>query len=198
MMKRMRRTVEMCAMALIVDCGGKVSELASQDTATGAAETETQTPAETTDALSSEEECVPSDRLVQHVCTHTENGPYISVAATANTEDPPDVSRLHGAFDVSALTAPARFRYDASRTGKHIVFTDAEIEWSVLDASGNSHLTQPVAAGFCAGTTSGRTFDVDKGQSITLDAAAPPARFALFIEHVATFGDDALVCTPDQ
>lgn len=200
----MRRTAIMCALLGPVSCGGKVNEAVpdedpeTEETETETAvDTDTETETETTDEPPPAE-CVPSARLLQHVCTHTNNGPYTSVAATGDPDDLPDVSRLHGAFDVSVIAQPARFQYDASRTGTHIVFTNAEIEWSTIDANGNGHPMAPVTGGSCPGTTSGGTFDVDKGQTITLEAAAPPAQFTLFVEHVATFGNDALICTSSE
>lgn len=199
MKSRMRIAARTCALFFAIGCGGKVNEpVPDEDTETEAAETETASKMPETSDDSLEEECVPSDRLVQHVCTHTNNGPYTSVAATGDPGDLSDVSRLHGAFDVSVIAEPARFQYDASRTGAHIVFTDAEMEWSTIDERGDSHLMSAVAGGSCAGTTSGRAFEVDKGQTIVLQAETPPTQFTVFIEHAATFGDDALVCTPTE
>lgn len=169
---------------LSASCGGRVRELSPDEVD----ETGSMDP--------QKEECTPrlSERLLKHVCTHTDHGPFTSVVATGDAQKMADVSRLHATYDVTVTALPVRLTYDASRQGSHVLLTSAPVEWRVDSEGIGIEGTLPATGGSCDGTTSGRSFQVNKGERVVLLANQAPEHFTLFIEHVATFGDDALAC----
>lgn len=145
-------------------------------------------------------------RLVRHTCSHTENGPYVDIAAQSAGTQPADVSQLHKPFDVTAVSVPFTLRYQASREGAHLIFTDKPVEWKVSKEDGAPALVQtnvsaPSESGdSCSGTTHATLAPFQLGESYTLTGSTTTKRFILFVEHAETFGDDAFLntCSNEQ
>jgi hypothetical protein len=135
-----------------------------------------------------------SEELVEHACSHTTLGPYVSVAALAQTSsDPASVSTIQTAFRVDVVEAGARLAYRPSRDGTHVLFTDQQVPWNVRAENGGQMLGRKIPVLGCSTIDSGYEVELASGASYVLEIGSPAAEhFTLFIEHEATFGSAAM------
>lgn len=188
-------TLALAAGLSLAACGGKTQEpttTAGFDTSTGGMSlTDTALASSETGApLKPPCEPVLAAAVVVHACSHTTNGPFVSVAAAA-TAPIADVSRLHTTFDVEVLRPEAELSYEPHRDGTHVFFSDAPVELRLFEGEqrvqGESFTTsgcQTASHGFSANLTEGARYRI-------LIAEGSTPHFRLFIEHLGTFGDSA-------
>jgi hypothetical protein len=147
------------------------------------------------------------ERLIAHTCSHTENGPFMEVAASTGSTEFADVSRLHTPFDVTVLNFPFSLSYRASRAGTHVVFTNEPVAWEISDQSGaaltvraNVDTSPEGSRSACPGTANAVLVEFSRGKNYVFASGNAPSRFTLFIEHLETFGSGALLnsCPGDE
>lgn len=143
-------------------------------------------------AVQTPPECVPKlgERLIDHACSHTTNGPFIPVVAGGQA-DSPDVSDLHRTFEIQVAGSQARVLYRAQRKGSHAFMTDSP---AVLDLRREG---KPISAlpSFpvegCNSLASATVYDLQRDAEYELALLQGPPTLNLFVEHLGAFGSDA-------
>jgi hypothetical protein len=143
-------------------------------------------------AVQTPPECVPAlgERLIDHACSHTTNGPFIPVVAGGQA-DSPDVSDLHRTFEIQVSGSGARVLYRAQRKGSHAFMTDSP---AVLDLRREG---QPLSAiprfpvEGCSSLASATVYDLERDAEYELALLQSPGALNLFVEHLGAFGSDA-------
>jgi MYXO-CTERM domain-containing protein len=135
-----------------------------------------------------------SEELVEHACSHTTLGPYVSVAAFGQTtSEPASVSTIQTAFRVHVVEAGARLAYQPTRNGAHVLFTDLEVPWGVRAQNEAEIPGRKVPVLGCSTIEAGYEVELASGAHYLLEiGSAASDHFMLFIEHEATFGGSAI------
>jgi hypothetical protein len=137
--------------------------------------------------------CVPvlGPSTVAHACSHTDNGPYIPIAALNAMKA--DVSTLHRAFSVSIVEAGATLVYTPKRDGEHVFLTDRVVAFDVVKQGAGQRLQGepfPVANCKTIARSVRAQLVVDETYEIRLREPAN-TEFKLFIEYPPAFGSKA-------
>jgi hypothetical protein len=133
--------------------------------------------------------CQPvlEEKPVTHACSHTTNGPFRDVVASASPETG-DVSQLHQTFVVDTLDSGASLVYEAQRDGEHVLMTDHSVALRLLDARSRPISSEAFEIEGCETIAEGRSATLEKGAKYRIEIEQrSPRHFNLFIEHLGAF-----------
>lgn len=143
-------------------------------------------------AVQTPPECVPKlgERLIDHACSHTTNGPFIPIV-TGGQADSPDVSDLHRTFELQVAGSEARVLYRAQRRGSHAFMTNspAALELRREGKPVSALPSFPVEG--CSSLAAATVYDLQRDAEYELAVLQSPATLNLFVEHLGAFGSDA-------
>lgn len=149
--------------------------------------------------------CTPalSQRVRAHACQHARMGPYVELVASAGAVEGPVIDAVHRVFEITMpeATDPRATRhivYRAVRDGAHAFFIGPialGLEVEAVESAARSALEHEEilegSAG-CGGVERIEVRTLQRGLEyrLVLEPADSPQGF-LYIEHLATFGDEA-------
>jgi MYXO-CTERM domain-containing protein len=137
--------------------------------------------------------CVPAlgASTVAHACSHTDNGPYVAIAALASSA--PDISELHKTFSVLVVDAGAALMYRPKRHGDHVVLTDRAVTIDVVKQGTVEGLQgDPFPVEGCRSIVQAIRAELAAGEKYQLRVREPSqSEFKLFVEYPPAFGAKA-------
>jgi hypothetical protein len=137
--------------------------------------------------------CVPvlGAATVAHACSHTDNGPYVPIAALAS--EAVDVSELHKTFSVLIIDEGAALMYRPKRQGEHVIVTDRPVTIEVVRQGAVERLQgAPFEVEGCRSIDQAVRAELVAGEKYQLRLREPPqTEFKLFIEYPPAFGAKA-------
>jgi hypothetical protein len=199
--RRGGRVAALLAALALVGCGGRTQEYLEAEgpggTTSGSAGAEVgSSPSDGGGAGGTTEPpppaCVPAlgEKLVAHACSHTSNGPFLSVVAGGELTAP-DVSELHRTYEVQLVGAGARLRYRAQREGGHAFMTSVPVVLEVGRAGSPLARSPSFPVAGCSHVTSASVFELERGAEYEVTLRESPVELQLFIEHLGAFGAKA-------
>jgi MYXO-CTERM domain-containing protein len=136
--------------------------------------------------------CVPmlGERLIEHACSHTTNGPFVTVVAGGQAASP-DVSDLHRTYEIQVAGSEARVHYRAQRKGRHAFVTGSPVALELRrEGKAVSALPSFPVEG-CDSLASAIVYDLQRDAEYELAVLQSPPVLTLFVEHLSAFGSDA-------
>jgi MYXO-CTERM domain-containing protein len=136
--------------------------------------------------------CVPKlgERVIDHACSHTTNGPFIAVVAGGQA-DSPDVSDLHRTFEIQVAGSQASVVYRAQRKGSHAFMTDSPAALDLRREGKPISALPSFPVEGCNSVASATVYDLQRDAEYELTLLQGPSTLNLFVEHLGAFGSDA-------